>query len=85
VHKVKSVRWVVKFQIEPRVWILAGGNQKWTPMRIHEEAFRVYGSRYTGRFIPSHMKDKPRYLRLSGTKGFVRLDRLLGREGPSVR
>jgi hypothetical protein len=72
---VKPVRWVVEFQVDPRRFIKAGGKPKWTPERVHNEALRVFGSRYTGRFIPKHLQKKPRFLRIWGTKGFTRLDR----------
>jgi hypothetical protein len=73
-------RWVVRFQIEPKSWVQAGGHPKWTPERIHQEAIRAYGPLYTGRFIPSHMQEKPRFVRLKGTKYFARLYRMPDRK-----
>jgi hypothetical protein len=78
-------RWVVRFQIEPGRWMVAGGKPRWTFAKIHSEAEKRFGPVYRGRGIPLHMKAPPRFYRLSGTKGFVRLDRISGEAAFPVR
>lgn len=69
-------RWVIKFMHEPGLWIKAGGKPSWTPERVYLEALRAYGPHLTGRFLPPHLKSKPRLMRVHGVKGFARLDRM---------
>jgi hypothetical protein len=74
---MKPTRWAVRLQLHPGEFIVAAGRPKWGIERLHREMRSVYGGVYIGQsFIPKHMKQKPRFFRMSGTKGFVRIERL---------
>lgn len=73
---MKPTRWVVKFRADPWNWVVAGGAPKWTRERVHAETSRLLKSQYEGRFVPSHMKVKPRFYRMRGTKYFLDLRKI---------
>lgn len=73
---MKPVRWVVEFTQDGISKSVMGGAPKWTAERLHLEVTAKLGPHYTGRFVPLHLKKKPKFYRMHGVKGFTDIRRM---------